>query len=244
MQSNKIIALSYFTKNKLFEAYKINADNISIIPGGIDLDRFHFIGKKFEIRKALKIPDDKVILLTVRNLVNRMGLENLIIALKDIVKNAPDIYLVIGGEGPLKAELIALTKSLNLREYIHFTGFIPEDKLPSFYQMADLFILPTKELEGFGLVTLEALACGLPVLGTPIGATKEILGRFDSEFIFDSAGPESMSKKIIEKYKIIKDNPLKWEEISFKCRDFTEKHYSWEKNVDSLEELFLNTSQN
>src|SRR5207249_11624167 len=56
-----------------------------------------------------------------------------------------------------------------------FLGFIPDETLPSYYHAADVFVLPTRELEGFGLVTVEALACGTPVLGTPVGATPEVL---------------------------------------------------------------------
>jgi glycosyltransferase involved in cell wall biosynthesis len=238
--SDKITVLSNFTKKKLIDKYKIPADKVSVIHGGVDLNRFKLSKKRALIRKAIGIPDNKIVILTVRNLVNRMGLDNLIYALNNIVNSAPDIYLVIVGDGPLKPNLIVLTNNLGLNDFIHFAGFAPEDKLPTYYQMADLFVLPTKELEGFGLVTLEALASGLPVLGTPIGGTKEILGRFDPDFIFENTRPESISKKIIEKYRIIKENPLKWKEISHRCRNFIEHNFSWEKNVESLENLFAN----
>jgi glycosyltransferase involved in cell wall biosynthesis len=172
-----------------------------------------------------------------------MGLENLIIAFNDLIKQNAESKLVIGGEGKLKKGLIALARSFGIEDHIHFVGFIPEEELPSYYQMADLFVLPTKELEGFGLVTLEALASGLPVLGTPIGGTKEILGSFNDDFIFENTEPQSLSNKIIEKYKIIKENSQMWEEIRQRSRKFVERNYSWEKNIDVLEELFIKISQ-
>jgi glycosyltransferase involved in cell wall biosynthesis len=103
--------------------------------------------------------------------------------------------------------------------------------------MADLFVLPTQELEGFGLVTLEAMASGLPVIGTPIGGTKEILGKFNADFLFDGTQPDSIAKLALEKYLIIKNNSQRWKQISEQGRKFVEDHYSWKQNVDSFERL-------
>jgi glycosyltransferase involved in cell wall biosynthesis len=243
-KSNKIVVLSKFTKGKIINTHQIHRDKIKVIPGGVNLDKFLPTIDKIEIRKRLNIPSNKIILFTVRNLVQRMGLENLIIAFNDLIKKDAEIYLVIGGEGKLKTGLIALAKSFGIEDHIHFVGFIPEEQLPSYYQMADLFVLPTKELEGFGLVTLEAMASGLPVAGTPVGGTKEILGNFESSFLFKGTDPDSMSRLISEKYNLIKRDPQKWQEISYQCRKFVEKNYSWEKNIDALEELILKTSFN
>ena len=146
-------------------------------------------------------------------------------------------------EGKLKTGLVALARSFGIEDHIHFVGFISEEKLPSYYQMADIFVLPTKELEGFGLVTIEALASGLPVVGTPVGGTKEIIGQFDSSFLFKGTDPNSIAELIMEKYKLIKQNRKKWEQISQQCRNFVERNYSWEKNIDALEELFTQTLQ-
>jgi glycosyltransferase involved in cell wall biosynthesis len=243
-KSDEIVVLSKFTKDKVINIHQILDEKIKVIPGGVNLNKFTPAIDRKAIRKRLKIPSDKIILFTVRNLVPRMGLENLIIAFNDLIKQNAEINLVIGGEGKLKTGLIALARSFGIEDYIHFVGFIPEEQLPSYYQMADLFVLPTKELEGFGLVTLEALASGLPVLGTPIGGTKEILGGFNGDFIFENTEPESISKKILEKYKIIKENPQMWEEIRQRCRKFVERNYSWEKNIDTLGKLFVKMTQN
>ena len=238
-QSDKIVTLSKFTQRKLVDTYNIPEAKIQIIPGGVDLEKFHPATDKAKIRAALNFPRDDIVLFTVRNLVQRMGLENLIIAFNTLAKKCEDIRLVIGGKGPLENGLIALARSFNIEDKVHFTGFIPEDRLPLYYQMADLFVLPTKELEGFGLVTLEAMASGLPVIGTPIGGTKEILGNFDAEFLFEDTQPDSIAKLALEKCHIIKNNPQYWQQISDRCRQFVEKHYSWEQNVNSLEKLFL-----
>jgi len=243
-KSDEIVVLSKFTKEKISNIYKIHQDKIQVIPGGVDLNKFAPTIDKKIIRKRLNIPSNKIILFTVRNLVQRMGLENLIIAFNGLIKQNAEINLVIGGEGILKTGLIALARSFAIEDHIHFVGFIPEDQLPSFYQMADLFVLPTRELEGFGLVTLEAMASGLPVVGTPVGGTREILGNFDSSFLFKGTDSDSMAELISEKYHLIKCNPQRWQEISHRCRKFVEDNYSWKKNIDTFEELIVKTLPN
>lgn len=242
-KSDIVVVLSQFTAQRLGAVYGIKSEKIRVIPGGIDLERFHPSKNNLCIRQKLNLPRDKMILLTVRSLVPRMGLANLITALKDIVVKAPDVHLILGGEGPLKKNLISLTNKLGLKDYVNFVGFIKEENLPDYYRAADIFVLPTKELEGFGLVTLEALASGLPVLGTPVGGTKEILGKFDPSFIFASFEPRSIAESILEKYFNFKKEPQMRMEVSNRCRDFVERHYSWEKNIDSIERIYSEISK-
>ena len=235
---DRIAVLSRFTQEKLWSVYKIRSGNVVIIPGGVDLQRFSPGVDRMEIRRRLSIPKEKTILFTVRDLEPRMGLENLIYAFKEVIKAMPDSYLVLGGQGPLKNQLISLSQELGVEGSIRFVGFIPEQDLPDYYRMADVFILPTVELEGFGLITLEALASGVPVLGTPVGGTVEILGKLGSEYLFKDTEPESMASLIIETCQQFRKNPQLWQDVSTRCRAFVETHYSWERNVDSTEELF------
>ena len=236
--SDSIIVLSQFTKSRLTETYRISPGKISIVPGGVDLKKFKPAVDKIELRRRLDLPEGKVILFTVRNLVQRMGLENLIETLSEIKKEAPDIFMVIGGEGALRETLEARSKELKVKEFIKFTGFIPEDLLPDYYSAADIFILPTRELEGFGLVTIESMASGVAVLGTPVGGTKEILGKFDPTFLFKDTSPKAMAKLALEKYRFIKEKPNEWKEISKKCRQFVEENYTWERHVAALRKYF------
>jgi glycosyltransferase involved in cell wall biosynthesis len=241
--SKIIITLSAFTKDRLCNTYGISSDKIVVIPGGVDLAGFYPTASRMRIRKRLDIPTDHMILLSVRNLIPRMGLENLIHAMKDVVSRVENVTLLLGGSGPLKEELIALTQKLGLENHIHFAGFIPEDDLPDYYRASDIFILPTLELEGFGLVTLEALASGLPVLGTPVGGTLEILNKLDPRYLFRSSRSEDLSDLIIETCLRFKENPQLWERTSAHCRRFVEQNYSWGQNVDDLESILLGNFQ-
>lgn len=240
-KSDLIVVLSRYTRDKILNLHHIPIEKTAVVPGGIDLARFHPAADKTAVRNRLNLPREKMILLTVRDLEPRMGIENLIRAMQEVAKSMPDIYLIIGGSGPLKEHLAMTARHLGLDHLIQFKGFIPEETLPEYYQAADIFVLPTIELEGFGLVTLEALASGTPVLGTPVGGTQEILSRFDRKFLFHDSSSESISGLLIEMCQEYRKQPDKWQSDSRRCRHFTEEYYSWETNIAETERLFLDS---
>ncbi len=233
-----VVALSRFSQRRLGEVHGIPAERTTIVPGGVDTDRFRPARDKRSIRQRLHLPSDGVVLFTVRNLVARMGLENLLLAVKAAIPRAPELFLVVGGAGPLDGGLREMAAREGLTESVRFAGFIPESDLPSYYRMADLFVLPTRELEGFGLVTLESLASGVPVAGTPVGATPEILGRLEPELLFRDATAASMADTISGCYRKVKEHPRQWAELGERCRRFAE-HYSWDVSVDALERMYV-----
>lgn len=243
-KSDQIVVLSEYTSKKLQRTYGLAPSKVKVIPGGVDLERFKPSGDKASIRARLDLPEDKFILFTVRNLVPRMGLENLISALEIAQNGHKDLLLVIGGEGPLEPELKEQVRRCGVEELVRFAGYIPDEDLPSYYQMADLFILPTTELEGFGLVTVEALASGLPVLGTPVGGTKEILAKLGSDHLFDDSATQSIANGILNALNGWAKDRAIYENISQACRKVTEQHYSWDNHVGKLEDLFYSMLAN
>ncbi len=237
-KSNHIVVLSEYTKEKLESTYGLPPAKIHVIPAGVDLNRFRPHDDKQSLRNRLGIPTGHFTLLTVRNLEPRMGLENLILAFKKILEAKTHVFLVVGGEGPLTQDLKSLARETGVEDSVKFVGYIPEEELPYYYQMADLFILPTRELEGFGLVTVEALASGLPVLGTPVGGTKEILAHMGPEFLFSDATHDSMARLILKSMQGWAINPEIYNEVSRKCRKVAENHFSWDTHITRLENLF------
>jgi glycosyltransferase involved in cell wall biosynthesis len=211
---------------------------VTVIPGGVDLERFKPFSEKDSIRARIGLPEDKFTLFTVRNLVPRMGLENLISAFEIVQNGRSDLLLVIGGEGPLEKALKEQARKCGVEDFVRFAGYIPDEDLPSYYQMADLFILPTTELEGFGLVTVEALASGLPVLGTPVGGTREILTKLGTDYLFDDSTPQSIASGILKALNGWATNQAVYKDVSQTCRKVVEQHYSWDNHVSKLEDLF------
>jgi glycosyltransferase involved in cell wall biosynthesis len=222
-KSNHIVVLSEYTKEKLKSTYGLPPAKIHVIPAGVDLNRFRPHDDKQSLRNRLGIPNGHFTLLTVRNLEPRMGLENLILGFKKILEAKTHVFLVVGGEGPLTQDLKSLARETGVEDSVKF--------------------VPTRELEGFGLVTVEALASGLPVLGTPVGGTKEILAHMGQEFLFSDATPDSMARLILKSMQDWAINPEIYNEVSRKCRKVAENHFSWDTHITRLENLFQFTVQ-
>jgi len=229
-----IIVLSNFTKKQIDEIDSSLNKKTFIIPPGVDLERFYPVSDKSCMKRSLNLPDNKIVLFTVRRLVERMGIENLIKAMTSVRKEIKNVLLIIGGDGPLLLKFRTMVDELNLESYVRLVGPIEEEKLPLYYQASDLFVLPTRSLEGFGMVTIEALASGLPVLGTPVGGTVEILGGLDSRLLFTDSSPESIAEKIIEFYT----NRKEFELIGEKGRKYAEENYNWNKNIEVIESQY------
>ena len=115
---------------------------------------------------------------------------------------------------------------------ITLTGFIDGEILPSYYQASDLFVMPSLTLEGFGLSTLEAMACGVPVLGTPTGGTPEILQPVLPDFILGGVEPADIAAGILARMSDLQDP-----ELRARIRGYAQG-FSWDGITDSVEELF------
>ncbi len=237
---DKVLVLSKYSRDQVNTIFNVSLKKAEVIPGGVNTTRFSpASGDKYTIRDKLNIPHNKIVLLTIRRLTPRMGLENLIKAMSLVSRQNKDVVLLIGGKGSLEADLKKLVNELKLNGHIHFLGFIDDEKLPLYYRASDFFILPTIDLEGFGLVTLEALSSGTPVLGTPIGSTPEILGRLDRNLLFSSPDAVDISNKIVG----YMSRPEEIRRLRKKSRKFVLQNYSWQISASKLEGMFLDSSK-
>jgi len=171
-----VLVLSRYTLGHI-ERYHPHVDpaKVRIIPSGVDTERFRPPEDKAAVKRSLGIDGRATVLLTVRNLSPRMGLENLIEAVATIAgsRSAREagLALLICGDGRLRQQLGEMVRERGLGNTVKLLGRVAHEDLPRYYQAADLFVLPTEAMEGFGIVTIEALASGTPVLGRPARAT-------------------------------------------------------------------------
>ena len=175
--ARRFVVLSQAFRDILVRRYGVREERVDVVPGGVQADSYSTGLSREQARERLGWPQDRVILITVRRLARRMGLENLIEAVGELRKREPKILAVLAGTGPLAAELSALVEQRNLQEHVQLTGFVPDADLPHAYRAADLSVVPSVSLEGFGLVVLESLAAGTPVVVTPVGGLPEAVQR-------------------------------------------------------------------
>lgn len=232
-RSDHFIVLSQYFRNILTGDYGVDPEAVHIVPGAVDVERFRPAEDRRALRHGLGIEEGRKVLFCARRLVNRMGIDNLIRAMKAVAAVEPEAVLYIAGDGVLRKQLEALAEELGLGASVHLLGRISNEELVRWYQAADLSIVPTVTLEGFGLVTVEALACGTPVLGTPYGGTKEILEHLSPELLFDSHKPEAIAGKIVA---VLGGSCIVPGRRA--CREFVLSRYTWERAAASVTDIF------
>ncbi|MGI4788767.1 MAG: glycosyltransferase family 4 protein [Janthinobacterium lividum] len=232
--SAKVLTLSQCFKNMTSGSYGVSEQRVKTIPGGADTNAFYPAPDKTAVRRELGLPLEGQILLSIRRLVPRMGLDRLIQAMPEVIARCPNTRLLIGGQGPEEARLQTLISTLRLDAHVRLIGFIPSEKLAAYYQAADLFVMPTLALEGFGLVTTEALACGLAVVGTPIGATPEILIPLDQRLIARSPASHDLADAVAG--YLLGD----WRQALAPKRlhEYVQRNYTWDQHVSRTEQVY------
>jgi len=231
---DRFIVLSRAFGNILHQTYQVPWNKINVIPGGVDLQRFQPNLSRQQARNHLNFPSDRLILFAPRRLVHRMGLDKLLLALAQIQPKIPDVWLAIAGKGPLQPVLEQQVVEMKLQEHVKFLGFLPDEQLPIAYQAADLCVMPSQSLEGFGLTVLESLACGTPVLCTPIGGMPEILAPFSPELIAATSEATAMARRLEE----LLTNPSSLPSRSA-CRQYAATHFDWQKIVLQVRQVLL-----
>lgn len=236
-RATRIHVLSDYSAGLLRTLYGIAGERVVKIPGGVDVTRFRPTDDAREtLRAELGWPLGRRILFTLRNLQPRMGLDELLRAVDRLRRRVPDALLVIGGAGSLRAELEALVARLGLAGHVRFLGFVEEARLARCYQAADVFVLPTQALEGFGLVTVESLACGTPVLGTPVGATPEILAPLGKSLVFSGTTPQAMAEDLERFLEDGAHDPAGANALRDACAAYAATRYAWGPAVEKLEQ--------
>lgn len=194
-RASRVFVLSEFMRAELARFAPAAASSARLIPGGLDVARF-------SPGDPTSGPDGRVggtrpLLFSARRLTPRTGVRELVEAMPAIIDRIPGARLAVGGVGGMDAEIRATIARLGLESAVEMLGWLTEDELIGWYRRADLVVMPSQALEGFGLTTAEALACGTPVVATPVGANPEVLGPLDPRLITDDPSPRAIAEGVV-----------------------------------------------
>lgn len=185
--ADRFVVLSKHFRDLLAERYRVPADNIEVIPPGVDLDRFP--GTPREPRAGL--------VLCVRRLERRMGIDVLIRSWAAVQAAHPDARLVIVGTGTEAAALRAQVSESGLTESISFEGRASDERLAELYEHAALTVVPSVALEGFGLIALESLAAGRAPIVTDCGGLPDSVQQLDPSLVVPAGDAEALADRIV-----------------------------------------------
>jgi glycosyltransferase involved in cell wall biosynthesis len=191
-RADRAIVLTSAFRQVLVERYGVRPWLIHVEAPGVDLERFT-PGSEHDARKRFGLADGAFVAVSVRRLVPRMGLEVLIKAWSEMQGDLPrGSTLLIAGTGQQEDELRHQAERLGAGDTIRLLGRVSDEDLVTLYQAADIAVVPTLEHEGFGLVVIEAAACGTPSLVTAVGGLPEAIAGLDSSLIVAPGDPDAL----------------------------------------------------
>lgn len=228
-KSDAIISVSEYSANSLIKN-NIQKNKIHVIPNGVDISKFH---PGLDAKELTTKFNGMNILLYVGPITPRKGLSYLIEALPKVLTKHENTLLVIVGSGDIDG-LRKLAEEYNVLDHVIFEGFVPEEKLPIYYNACDIFVFPSLQ-EGFGMVLIEAMACGKTVVASNTTAIPEVVG--DAGILVETKNPEIFASSVIN----LLDDLNKRKQLEEKAFDRVQKNFTWNAVVDKLLGIYSET---
>jgi glycosyltransferase involved in cell wall biosynthesis len=211
-------------------------NRIFSIPNGYNSAEIGYLPREVA-RDKLRLPLDKQILFNLAMFHHHKGQRYLIQAMKELVQVRKDILCLIAGFGPLKNRLNRQIKQLHLQNHVKLLGEIPHNQVTYWYNACDIFVLPSLS-ESFGIVQLEAMGCGKPVVATYNGGSEEIITSEEHGLLCQVANPKDLAEKML----IALDKKWDSEKIIEYAQSFT-WHANAEKTLQVYEHVLGNRHQ-
>ena len=215
-------------------------DKIVVIPNGINLEEVTTNLTREESRIKLGLPLKTKIILFFGSLVPYKGPDILLKAFKIIKKEFPEVKLIFGGRGQMLVELQSMAKKFGLEDDVIFLGFVEEEDKVLYYKSADIFSLPSTNMaESFGIVNLEAMASGIPVVGSNLGGIPDIVEDGKNGLLAKPRDPQSLADSLL---KLLKDDDLRVK-MGNNGRKMV-ADYTWDKIAKTTEDLYKDVLDN
>jgi len=230
----RCIALSKAFAAILRGNYGVPEQRIRVIAGAVETVRFDPAESRLQARAQLGWPTDRPIIVCIRRLYRRMGLENLISAVAKIRENVPEILVLIGGKGWLAEELQGRINADGLENHVRLLGFMPDSDLPLAYRAANLSVVPTLSLEGFGLTTVESMAAGTVPFVTPVGGLPEVVSGLSPDLVMRDSSPDAIAESLSGALRGDLKLPT-----SEQCRSFARENFDWSVIAPKVRSVYM-----
>ncbi len=218
-----------------FALRKGASEPITVVPNGVDERLFATAYSPEQIRTLRNYLDlgDSFVVVTTSRLVVKNGVDILIKAVAKFKERRPNVKCLIIGGGPERSRLERLAKRLDVEQNIIFLGQMAQNDLPLYFAVSDMFVRPSRS-EGLGNSFLEAMAAGVPVIGTPVGGIVDFLKDGETGFVAEPESPESVAVKM---HEILNDED-RTHAIVARARELVERSYTWDVVARMMRTIF------
>lgn len=220
VSAERIISISRYTRDCLIDGHGLPPERFSLLPTTFDDERFRIGARSAEVLDKFGLPSDNRLVLTICRLdaaEGYKGYDQILRAMPAVLRAVPRAHYLLGGRGDDLPRIRQLITDLGLEDAVTLAGFVPDEELVAFYQTCDLFAMPSRK-EGFGIVFIEALSCGRPVLaGNRDGSVDALL---DGELgvLVDPENPAEIAAAMIGLLNGQHPHPLVFQPDELRCR--------------------------
>ena len=221
-----ILAVSAYTAEQAAKHQRLDSRKVFVLPPALDPSFVPAASGHDEI------PAGREVLLTVGRLISSepgKGVDAVIRALPEVLKRVPDVHYVVIGEGDLKPRLQRLAQENAVQDRVLFAGQQKDENLRRYYSRADIYVMPSRQ-EGFGLVFLEAMACGKPVIAAGFGGAAEIVQEGRTGFLVDPDNPAQLADRLV---RLLEDADLR-KKMGAAGRQVVEERYTFPRFEERL----------
>ena len=191
-ESKRVVVASNSMRYEIEEHFHVPSEKIDVIPNAIDIERFQRHVDRVQVRSKYGVGMDEKLILFIGRLVPQKGVEHMIKAVPDVVREHPEARFMIIGEGWSRGYLESLVASMSCGDKVRFVGFLPDQDLVDLTLSADVLVVPSS-YEPFGIVALEGMAAGVPVVASNVGGLSEIIEHDKTGVLVYPRNPRSIA---------------------------------------------------
>lgn len=231
--TDRLIACSKSVRRHVSERAGIPLEKIDVIPNGVDLDRFAVQHEPDRVKAELGIPLGRKVAAMIGRISEQKGQEDFIRAAKIIKETLPEtVFLIVGSadEEALLSRLRRLVRELGVEKETFFIDYVPD--IPKVYFIADVLVVPSR-WEGFGLVLVEGMAAGKPIVATEVGAISELVARNETARLAPPGEPSAIAAEVVS---LLRD-PVRAKEMGEKGRARA-RQFSWRRSGEEMNALY------